>query len=309
MAIDGYIGLFRVPDAGAIVPLTNDVSGMTIAITEDVIESATSTSSSAIIDITDVDIVASGAAISEVVIQHRLSDPPGGTYANIGTYNVEWSGENNLGKFVHGPVSWSLSGIEHDFRAYFQNADGQLAVQSSDSQVIGLDVFLEATNQPFNGFDDLSEYPEVLDLVGDNASDIEGGTFADPSILPSNGIIRLAWKDMKTQAVDIANHPFADGSQDPVTVAQWKNTVGYKVFMYIAVPVTGSIPTDLWPNPDEPAANGTWYLVGDTQDNFLEVDCPKDEKISFWVGAIIRLDTPSATIPIPKIKYPQYVVD
>lgn len=304
---DGFIGMFRVPDAGSIVPYTNDVLDMTLAVTEDAIESGTSTTSSAIIDISDVDIVTSGAVISEVVIQHKLSSA--GTYENVGTYNVEWSGADNIGKFTYGPVAWSLSGIEHDFRAYFQNADGQLAVQDSDSLVIGLDVFLSGVNQPFNGFDDLAEYPEVLYLVGDNASDIEGGTFADPSVIPNNGIIRLAWMDMKTQAIDIPNHPFADGSSGPVTVVQWKNVVGYKVFMYIAVPVTGALPASVFPDPYEPAANGTWYLVGDTQDNFLEVDCPKNEKICFWVGAVLgRLtnDVPSATEPIPKIKFLQY---
>jgi hypothetical protein len=296
--------MFRVPDSGAIIPLTNDVSGMTIAVTEDAIDAGTSTTSSAVVDISNVDIVASGAVISEVVIQHKLSSA--GTYENVGTYGVEWEGSDNTGKFIYGPVAWSLSGIEHDFRAYFQNSDGQLAVQDSDSQVIGLDVYLEDTNVTFNGFDDLSEYPEVLDLVGDNASDIEGGTFADPSIIPSNGIIRLAWKDMTTHAGATPNHPFADGTTGPVSQWQWKNLTGYKVFMYIAVPVTGSAPASVYPDPSEPAANGTWYLVGDTQDNFLEVDCPKNDKIAFWVGAVIRLDTPSATVPIPKIKFKEY---
>jgi hypothetical protein len=305
---DGYIGMFRVPDAGAIVPLTNDVSGMTILVTEYAVESGTGpTASKAVIDISDVDIVASGAVISEVIIQHKLSSE--GTYANVGTHGVEWSGLDNVGKFTWGPVDWSLSGIEHDFRAYFQNSDGQLAIENVGGGTIGLDVYLSVSGVEFNGFDDLAEYPEVLDLVGDNASDIEGGTFADPSIIPSNGIIRLAWKDMKTHNIDEPNHPFADGSTDPVSVVQWKNIVGYKVFMYIAVPVTGDAPLNPYPNYNESASRGTWYLVGDTQDNFLEVDCPKDDKISFWVGAVLGRtidDIPSATTPIPKIKYLQY---
>jgi hypothetical protein len=302
---DGYIGMFRVPEAGAIIPYTNDASGMTMQVLEEAVETGLSTTSSAEVSIGNVDIATSGAAITEVILQHRLT-AAGGDYDNVGSYGVNWTGNDNTGKFVYGPVSWSLSGIEHDFRAYFQNSDGQLAVQTSDSLVIGLDVFVEDTAVDFNGFADLAEYPEVLDLVGDNASAVEGGTFANPSIIPSNGIIRLAWKDMKTQAVDISNHPFADGSAAPVTVIQWKNTIGYKVFMYIAVPVTGAAPDNPYPDPGESAAHGTWYLVGDCQDNFLEVDCPKADKIAFWVGAVIRLSAPSATAPIIKIKFLQY---
>ncbi len=302
---DGYIGMFRVPEAGAIIPYTNDATNMTIQITEDAVQTGTGTTSNAIIDISNVDILTSGAAITEVVIQHKLSSA--GAYDNVGSYNVQWYGLDNTDKFVFGPVAWSLSGIEHDFRAYFQNADGQLAIQDSDDQVIGIDVFVEDVDVIFNGFDDLAEYPSVLNLVADNASSVEGGTFASPSVIPANGIIRLAWKDMKTQEADISLHPLADGSTDTVTVTQWKNTVGYKVFMYIAVPVTGSAPVNEYPDPTEPSANGTWYLVGDVQDNFIEVDCPKADKICFWVGAIIRLSVESATVPIIKAKYDLYL--
>jgi hypothetical protein len=304
---DGYIGMFRVPEAGAIIPYTNDASNMTMEVLEDAVQNATGTTSNAIIDISNVDILTSGAAITEVVIQHRLVTDPVSAYDNVGSYNVQWYGLDNTDKFVFGPVSWSISGIEHDFRAYFQNADGQLAIQDSDDQVIGIDVFVEDTIVDFNGFDDLAEYPSVLNLVADNASSTEGGTFASPAVIPGNGIIRLSWKDMKTQAVDIAIHPFADGSTDTVTVEQWKNIVGYKVFMYIAVPVTGSIPDSEFPDPNEDPANGTWYLVGETQDSFSEVDCPKADKICFWVGAVIRLTSgESDTDIIEKAKYNLY---
>jgi hypothetical protein len=303
---DGYIGMFRVPEAGAIIPYTNDVSAMTIQVTEDATQTGTATTSNAIVDLGNVDIVNSGAAITEVILQHKLSSA--GTYDNVGTYNVNWVGADNTAKFIYGPVSWNLSGIEHDFRTYFQNADGQLAIQNSGGQVIGTDVFLEDTSVTFNGFDDLAEYPEVLDLIADNASSTEGGTFASPAVIPGNGIIRLSWKDMKTQAVDLANHPMADGpSSDTVTVEQWKNTTGYKVFMYIAVPVTGAEPFNYYPDPGESAANGTWYLVGETQDNFLEIDCPKSDKIAFWVGAVIRLSGASATDDIDKADYNLYL--
>jgi len=302
---DGYIGMFRVPEAGAIIPYTNDVSGMTMQVVESGLQTGQSTVSSAIIDISNVDIVTSGAAITEVILQHKLS--AAGAYDNVGTYNVNWYQADNTAKFVYGPISWNLSGIEHDFRAYFQNSDGQLAIQESDDQVIGLDVFLDDTDVIFNGFADLSEYPEVLDLVADNASSIEGGTFSSPAVIPGNGIIRISWKDMKTQAVDLGpNHPHADGSTGTVTVEQWKNTIGYKVFMYIAVPVTGAIPSNEYPDPSESAANGTWYLVADTQDNYCEIDCPKADKISFWVGAVIRLSAPSSTIEIAKLPYELY---
>ena len=301
---DGYIGMFRVPEAGAIIPYTNDVSAMTMQVVESGIQTGQSTISSAIIDISNVDIVTSGAAITEVILQHKLS--AAGAYDNVGTYNVNWYQADNTSKFVYGPISWNLSGIEHDFRAYFQNADGQLAIQDSDDQVIGLDVFLDDTDVVFNGFDDLAEYPEVLDLVADNASSVEGGTFASPAVIPGNGIIRISWKDMKTQEVDLTSHPHADGSNATVTVEQWKNTVGYKVFMYIAVPGTGSAPASEYPDPSEPGANGTWYLVGETADNFLEIDCPKSDKISFWVGATIRLSGASDTDPIPKADYSLY---
>ncbi len=302
---DGYIGMFRVPEAGAIIPYTNDVSAMTIQVTEDAVETGTSTTSNAIIDISNVDIVTSGAAITEVILQHKLSSA--GAYDNVGTYNVQWYSADNTSKFVFGPVSWSLSGIEHDFRAYFQNADGQLAVQDSDDQVIGTDVFLSDTSVSFNGFDDLAEYPEVLDLVADNASSVEGGTFASPAVIPGTGLIRISWKDMKTQEVDLSSHPHADGSSATVTVEQWKNTVGYKIFMYIAVPSTGSAPASEYPDPSEPGANGTWYLIGETQDTFLEIDCPKSDKISFWVGANIRLSGASDTDTIPRADYDLYL--
>jgi hypothetical protein len=302
---NGYIGMFRVPEAGAIIPVTNDASNMTMQILEDAVDSATGTTSSAIINFSNVDILTSGASITEVIIQHRFAGI--GNYDNVGTYNVNWTGEENVDVFVYGPVAWNLSGIEHDFRAYFQNSDGQLAVQTN-GDVIGIDVFVEDINVEFNGFPDLSEYPEVLDLVADNASDVEGGTFAEPAIIPANGIIRLAWKDMRTQDVDLGPHPMADGDTDTVTVIQWRNTIGYKIFMYIAVPVTGNKPTDEWPNPDEPAANGTWYLVGETVDHFTDIDCPKADKICFWVGAVLgRLDGDSKTIDIPKAKYKEYI--
>ena len=35
---DGYVGMFKVPDFGAIVPRTNNVSAMTMTVTEDFIE-------------------------------------------------------------------------------------------------------------------------------------------------------------------------------------------------------------------------------------------------------------------------------
>lgn len=304
---DGYIGLFRVPEAGAIIPYTNDVSAMTMEVLEESLQTGTGTTSSAEVSVSNVDIVTSGAAITEVILQHRC--PAGsGDYDNVGTYNVQWFGLDNVDKFVYGPVSWNLSGIEHDFRVYFQNADGQLAIQESDDQVIGTDVYLSDTAVEFNGFTDLAEYPEVLDLVADNASSVEGGTFATPAVIPGTGVIRISWKDMKTQAIDLPNHPHADGTTVTVTVEQWKNTVGYKVFMYIAVPGTGSAPVNEYPDPSEPGPNGTWYLVGETQDNFLEIDCPKSDKISFWVGAVIRLATgESDTDPIPKADYTLYL--
>jgi len=302
---DGYIGMFRVPEAGALIPYTNDVTGMTMQITEDAVEMGTATISNAIVDISNVDILTSGAQITEIILQHKLTVSGIWEYAN--SYNVNWVGADNEGKFVYGPVSWSLSGIEHDFRVYFQNADGQLAIQDSDGQVVGVDVWLDDTDVTFNGFDDLSEYPEVLNLKATNATNEEGGTYATPAVIPGNGIIRLAWKDMKTQAVDLTNHPFADGSTGTVAVKQWKNTIGYKVFMYIAVLVTGSEPQNgYYPNPAEPSANGTWYLVGETQNNYLEVDCPKAEKIAFWVGANIRLSGSSATDPVPPLTYDEY---
>jgi hypothetical protein len=304
---DGYIGMFRVPEAGAIIPYTNDVSAMTMQVLEDVIQTGTGTISSAEISISNVDIVTSGAAITEVILQHR-SPAGSGDYNNVGTYNVQWYAADNTDKFIYGPVSWSLSGIEHDFRVYFQNADGQLAIQDSDDQVIGTDVYLSDTAVEFNGFADLSEYPEVLNLVADNASSTEGGTFSSPAVIPGTGLIRISWKDMKTQEVDLSDHPLADGQTATVTVEQWKNTVGYKVFMYIAVPSTGSAPASEYPDPSEPGANGTWYLVGETQDNFLEIDCPKSDKIAFWVGAIIRLTTgESDTDTIPKADYDLYL--
>ncbi len=302
---DGFIGMFRVPEAGAIIPYTNDATNMTMQITEDAIQTGTGTTSDAIIDISNVNILTSGATITEVVIQHKLATISG--YQNVGTYNVNWTGLYNTAKFIYGPVAWNMSGIEHDFRAYFQNADGQLAVQDSNDQIIGIDVFVEDVDVTFNGFDDLSEYPSVLNLIADNASSTEGGTFASPAVIPANGIIRLSWKDMKTQAIDLSPHQLADGDTTTVTVEQWKNTVGYKIFMYVAVPVTGSAPDDEWPNPSEDSAHGIWYLVGETQDNFAEVDCPKVEKICFWVGAIIRLTTgESDTDIIPKARYNLY---
>ena len=303
---DGYIGLFRVPEAGAIIPYTNDVSAMTMQVTEDAVETGQSTISNAIIDLSNIDILTSGSAITEIILQHKLSSVNVSGYESAGTYNVNWYGEDNEAKLSFGPISWSLSGIEHDFRVYFQNADGQLAIQDSDDQVIGLDVFLSDTDVDFNGFDDLAEYPEVLDLVADNASSTEGGTFSTPAVIPGNGIIRISWKDMTTQEVDLESHPHADGSSATVTVAQWKNTVAYKVFMYIAIPTTGSAPASEYPDPSEPGANGTWYLVGDTQDNYLEVDCPKSDKIAFWVGSVIRLSADSSTIDIPKADYTIY---
>ena len=111
---------------------------------------------------------------------------------------------------------------------------------------------------------------------------------------------------MKTQEVALSNHPLADGTTSTVTVTQWKNTVGYKVFMYIANQTTGSAPADEWPNPSEPSANGTWYLVAETQDNYAEIDCPKVRKIAFWVGAVIRLSDTSNTAGIEKVPFTSY---
>jgi len=301
---DGYIGMFRVPEAGALIPYTNDVTGMTMQVTEDAVETGTSTLSNAIIDLSNVDIVMSGAQITEVILQHKLSSAGTWDYAN--SYNVNWLGYDNTAKFIYGPVSWSLSGIEHDFRVYFQNADGQLAVQDSDGQVVGVDVFLSDVDVAFNGYDDLAEYPEVLDLRATNATDEEGGTYSTPATIPGSGIIRLEWKNMLKQATDLTNHPHADGSTATVTVAQWKNTIGYKVFMYIAVPVTGSAPANEYPDPSEPSANGTWYLVGETQNTYMEIDCPKAEKLAFWVGAVLRLSDSSDTDPIPKLSFDEY---
>jgi hypothetical protein len=299
---DGYIGMFRVPEAGALIPYVNDVSAMTMQVLESGIQVGNGTLSNAIIDISNVDILTSGAQITEVILQHYSTD-----WLVANTYNVNWTNVDNTGKFVYGPVSWSISGIEHDFRAYFQNGDGQLAIQESDGQVIGIDLYLEDLDVTFNGFNDLAEYPEVLNLVATNTTNSEGGTYAAPSVIPGNGIIRLSWKDMKTQAVDLTNHPMADGpSSHTVTVEQWKNIVGYKVFMYIAVPVTGAEPSNYYPDPGEPSANGKWYLVAETQDNYAEVDCPKAEKIAFWVGGVIRLSAPSNTIDIAPLPYEIY---
>jgi len=282
----------------AITARTNDISQMTFQVDEEVVEVGDKTISNAKISITNVDLIQ--GRISAVIVEHKLSS--NSVWDSVLTIGVEWEGDDNTASIIVNNMDFdSDNPIEHDFRVYFQNPDGELAIQDSDESVIGGSAgYLQELNVEFNGYADLAEYPEVVDLVVSNASNIDGGTWSAPAKLPENGIARVSWKDMKTMG-DVSNHPFANGSTGNVTVSQWKNLIGYKVFIYIG---STDAPSHLYPDPNE--GNGDWFLIGKVKDNYLEVDCPKDKKFAFYACCILKLSGSSSTDPINELPYTEY---
>lgn len=122
----GYVGMFRVPESGAVIPLITSVGNITFQVAERVEAQGNNPMSKAVISVSNVDIAA--GAVKSVIIESKRSSA--GTYEEIGSFDVDWSGNDNAGTFVIPGIAARPSGLNHDFRIRFANGDGELAVGS-----------------------------------------------------------------------------------------------------------------------------------------------------------------------------------
>lgn len=224
-----------------------------------------------------------------------------------------WRGTtNNNGTFRISGLSTVPTGMPYKFRIKYFNSDGQQAVNGSgvaqalvapasvDYTVIGAN--FTANYGWFDGREDLAEYAEVIGLRCVNASVPEGNASA-PGILPYGGVARLEWDDMKQLSTGLTAHKLADNTTSTITESQLAQIAEYVVYMYVA---TGSsAPVAPYPNPSE--ANGTWYVVARTKDNYAEIQCPINKRIAFWVGFGTSATAATTTSPLSKkLSYAQY---
>lgn len=268
------IGPFKIPDAGAIIPI---ISGTpTFQVSEIVKSAGNKTFSSASVSISNVDISSGTVVFIEIFEKTTVS----GTYQPVATFKVNsddgWTGNDNSGTFIVSHISSSVVGINHDFKAYLLNSDGQRAVDSGDAVVE-----LEDTSVTFNGITDFIEYPEVTGLSAINASNPAGGaSFAAPALLPANtDIIKLQWDNMRDKET-LTSHPHADGVARDANREQWAGTRSYVVFMFRA---DSAAPGNSYPETSD--ANGEWIFVAETDTPYAEIACPHNKVVYFWVGA------------------------
>ncbi|MHA2093016.1 MAG: hypothetical protein ACW98F_00035 [Candidatus Hodarchaeales archaeon] len=307
---DGYIGLFQTPTAGYAVPqLDLTVGNIGFQVEETIAGGSEQTTSIAKISVSDVTIQNSGAQISAIAIEHSLNDSD---WEAAGMYDVKWDHTgSDYTKAINIPgMSYRLgpavSGIQHFFRGYFINPGGSLAIDSA-STTIGPGGTYMTDNDYFNGLPDTAELMEVTRLSATNGSNPEGGSWAVPAVIPGNGIIRMEWDDMKTHRCYAGNgtcsnsHPTGDGSTEADLPDNfWQKITTYDVYIYVG---QSAAPAVEYPDPSE--ANGAWYKVGETKNNYMEMDLPDGKKVSFWVGCKIKNYTPSITVS--GFHYPNYV--
>lgn len=305
---DGFVGMFKSQDFGAKQPRTNDVGGGAGEITFQVTEIAAlqgkrGTTSQAEIDITNVDVVF--GQIKKIAVQHKKSADS--DWRDVGTYAVNFVGNDNSAKIVIQNMEFELEGLDHDFRAWFLNSDDKFAVQDSDGKEIGVAAttgagFMQALSVTFNGVTDFAEYPAVTNLICINAAPSEGNDIATPATLPRN-IAQLAWNDMRESGA-LTNHPnAAGGTIASITKAQLRNISGYIVFMYIS---SGNEPATEYPVETD-ANGGKWVRVkSDLKDNNIDIDCPEGKLVAFWVGFKIAEIVGSGTAAIDDIQYSDY---
>jgi hypothetical protein len=226
-------------------------------------------------------------------------------YQNIGSFEVALSVGNDQTATIKVPNIPSISkGMYYDFELKYYNPDGQRAVDSGASVITST-----VTANEFDGISDLAEFVEVTGLVCANAANQEGDA-GTPSALPAGGLARLQWDDMK-RFTRLTSHPIAapsaSGAQTQstgdVSEAQIAGITEYVVFMFIST--SGSAPQCDWVRPVD--ANGTWYLIGRTSNNYMEIQCPKNKKIGFWVGFGTQGTIGSTVLPFSqKLDYAHY---
>lgn len=308
--MSSYVGIFEVPDFGKAIAKITDASAIEMTVEEVCEAQGTTVVSNAVIAITDVD-VESGGEISSVIIEYKRNSDS--TWLCVPSFSVRWIGNNQTGTFIIPNIPFKASGINMDFRAYFLNSDGQKAIDVVTGHEVGVVTpngygYIEpfATTE-FNGKTDVSEYPSVTNLAIDNGS-ASSGTFGSPAKIPLNAIARLSWDDMvqKTTTPALSPHLMCDGSTGIITDVQWSQVTGYKVWMYIADGSTPAGPTNHYPvNASDAAVTGHWYLVSEPSGCSVEIDCPRNKKIAFFVGAKLPLSSATGTINT-KVDYSQY---
>jgi len=300
---DAFVGMFQIPEPGVAIAKINSFADCTMEVSEEIDYSGKRIISIAQIDITNVDITE--GTISSVIIETKKNSES--TWRILPAFSVSWTGSDNSGQFFVKDMQFDDNGITHDFRAYFLNIDGEKAYDLVTGKTIGVATpsgagYLE-DSCIFNGRDDLVQHPAVLNLKATNANITEGGNYNAPAHIPNNGIIRLEWDNMKVKGT-ITNHPFADGIQRFISGKQWRTIEGYVVYIYIAV-LAG--PTNEYPvQPEVDAANGTWYVVGETQNTFIEIDCPKNKKVAFYVACKAPFPSAPTVITSTRIPFLQY---
>ena len=231
-----------------------------------------------------------------------------GTYLHYATFQcVNDDGSNfwydttgNKGIFRIPDIAFDTIGIPYKIQVKFFNGDGQIAKNSG-----GSDIILTSAIVIFNGRPaELDNYAEVQNLEVANASNPEGGD--TPVQLPPGGIARLTWDDIRTMALDnvsLFNHPLDDGTTGTISPEQMAQLNEYVIFMYMAT--TSGLPTNEYPTIDD--SNGEWKMVGRTQSTFMEVQCPKNKNIGFWVGWGTKDTEITTDVPIgQKVKYSDY---
>ena len=294
-----FRGVFYTRESGAVIPVTNDHELITFNVEEIPVMRGDGTVSTARLTIGNLNVVNEGI-INNVIVLHKKSSET--DYKQVAVFATEWKGTGNGGVFDVPGIDWIEDGITHDFRVFFTNADSEPAIEDGSGDVWGDDIFLQALNVVFDGYPDLSEYPAATGLLVVNAQDPDGGVSGDqPSPIPPSGIAKLQWDDMRLKPT--GTYEMADGSQKIIYDYQWRNLRGYRVYMII-LNSRESWPSKEVPTDNEP--NGTWYKVAETKDNYVEIDCPRDKYVGFYVVCLMKLAAPSPIDSIPQLSYGQY---
>lgn len=296
MSGTGYIGVFLTPDTG-VPEVKINITNLTPVMTSQEEVSIIDERKQSSVVLTMNNVVVSEGEISTVVYEMSADNT---TFYEIGRKRVSLTtGENDNIIFRYSPVPWKVTGLTLYFRAYFLNADNQLAQVGASGTPGDVGKYYGiptptgmgwiATSGGFNGKNDLTEFPAVTNLRALNSNDIDGGTWGTPATLPTSGIVRLSWDDMTRASTTSGNHPFADGiTSQVVTETQWRQTVGYVVFLHLPADNATAGPHYAYPKNDvTSSAKGTWYKVIDTTDNVVEITVPRNKKVAFYVACKI----------------------
>lgn len=292
---NGFVGVFRTPDEGGSIRVRlkgalESKTLPTMTCTEEVIEGGTAPVAIAALAISAISI--QEGTVVGVMIHRSLNNSD---WIPVPTFVIETplTGNDATVTVRVANIPWSKRGVTNYFKAFLLNADGEVAWAHSGAGA-GAAPSITA-DASFNGTTDVAEYPEVTGLLVANVGTTDGNAYETPTPLPTNGVARLQWDDMRlghssgTQNLYVPNYTTGARTSTAISNAKIQQLEGYVIFMFICLTAA---PTLFCPNNSATdTTKGTWYKLAECTTNYYDVSVPRNKTVAFWVGCKMKTTT------------------